>query len=63
MPLLQFIVVLVCVGVILWAVNKYIPMPETYKKLLNVGAIIATIFWVLNLFGVFGPINSIRVGR
>jgi Flp pilus assembly protein TadB len=63
MPLLQFIVILVCVGVILWAVNTYIPMPANYKKLLNIVAIICTVLWVLDLFGVFGPLSHIRVGR
>jgi len=53
----------VCVGVLLWTVNTYIPMPANYKKLLNIVAIIATVLWVLDLFGVFGPLGHIRVGR
>ena len=63
MPLLTFVVVLVCVGVLLWAVNTYIPMPANYKKLLNIVAIIATVLWVLDLFGVFNAVSGIRVGR
>lgn len=63
MPLLQFILILVCVGVLLWAVNTYVPMPANYKKLLNIVAIVATVLWVLDLFGIFGPMSSIRVGR
>ena len=63
MPLLQFVVILVCVGVLLWAVNKYAPMDAAYKKLLNIAVIIAVVLWILNLFGIFGPLSGIRVGR
>jgi hypothetical protein len=40
MSLITLIVVLVLVGVIMWAVNTYIPMEPMIKKILNIAVII-----------------------
>jgi hypothetical protein len=62
MPLIQLIIVLVVVGVILWVINRYIPMQTTIKKILNVVVIIVLVLWLLSVFGVIGDITKIRVG-
>ena len=50
--LLYLIIILVIVGVILWAINNYIPMSPGIKKLINVLVIVVcaiiVIYW---LFG------------
>lgn len=43
---------LVVVGVILWAVNSFIPMDGKIKQILNVVVIIAVILWLLSVFGI-----------
>ena len=63
MPLLQLIVVLVLVGVALWAINAYIPMQATIKKILNIAVVVIVILWLLTLFGLLPSINAIHVGR
>ena len=63
MSLINLIVVLVVVGVLLWLVNKYIPMEARIKSILNVVVIIAVVLWLLNVFGVFHSFSGIRVGR
>ena len=63
MPLIQLVIVLVVFGVILWAINTYIPMDGTIKKILNVVVIIVVILFVLSAFGVLGSMSGIRVGR
>lgn len=63
MPLVQLVLVLVIVGLILWAINSYIPMEATIKKILNVVVIIVVILWVLNVFGVLGDISTVHVGH
>jgi hypothetical protein len=64
MGLIQLIVILAVVGLILWAVNAYIPMEANIKKILNVVVIIVVLLWLLtSVFGVFGPLQDIRVGR
>jgi hypothetical protein len=57
MSLISLIVTLAIVGVILWAVNTYIPMEGRIKQLLNVVVLIAVVLWLLNAFGVLagGP--------
>jgi hypothetical protein len=63
MPLIQLIIALVVVGVILWAVNTYIPMDATIKKILNVVVIIVVVLWLLTVFGVLGSLSGMHVGR
>ena len=62
MPLIQLIIALVVVGVILWAVNTYIPMDATMKKILNVVVVLAVVLWLLSVFGVLGPMSGMHVG-
>jgi hypothetical protein len=61
MSLLGLILTLVVVGVILWAVNAYIPMDHKIKNILNVVVVIAVVLWLLSAFGVLGGAAAIRV--
>lgn len=63
MPLLSVVVVLIAVGVLLWVVNSIIPMEATIKRIINIVVIVAVVFWLLSLFGLFGNLSAIRVGR
>jgi hypothetical protein len=62
MPLLQILMVLVVVGVLLWLVNRFIPMQGTIKSILNAVVVIATVVWLLNVFGLLHSLSHIRVG-
>lgn len=59
MPLIQVIVLLIVVGVLLWAVNTFIPMDARVKQILNVVIIIALLFWLLRIAG----LGDLRVGQ
>jgi hypothetical protein len=61
MPLVTIIVVLVIAGVALWAINSYIPMAKPVKTILNVVVVGVLCVWLLQVFGVIGSLNSIRV--
>ena len=63
MPLINLIVVLVVVGVVLWLINRYIPMQSTIKNILNVVVIIAVVLWLLNAFGIINSLSGIRIGK
>ena len=63
MSLLSLVIVLVVVGVLLWAVNTYIPMDRKIKTILNIVVVIVVVLWLLNVFGVLGSLESIRIGR
>jgi hypothetical protein len=62
MPLLQIVIVLMVVGVLLWLVNRFIPMEGTIKSILNAVVVIATVLWLLNIFGLFHSLSRIRLG-
>ena len=62
MPLLQIVIVLIVVGVLLWLVNRFIPMQGTIKSILNAVVVICVVLWLLNIFGVFHSLSRIRLG-
>ncbi|MFN7216907.1 Thivi_2564 family membrane protein, partial [Microcystis sp.] len=51
MDLVQFVVVIIVVGVLLWLVNNYIPMDSKIKQILNIVVVIALVLWILKVFG------------
>lgn len=57
MNLLTVLLVLICVGVVLWAINSYIPMDDKIKKILNVVVIVVVIFWLLKGFGILAMLS------
>ena len=63
MPLVQLVVVLIVIGVLLWAVNNYIPMDGKIKQILNIVVVIAVVLWLLQVFGLLSGIGGIHVGR
>jgi len=62
-PLINLVIILVIVGVVLWLINRYIPMASSIKKILNLVVIIVVVLWLLSVFGVIGSLSSIRVGN
>lgn len=62
MPLIQIVIALVVVGVLLWLVNRFIPMQSNIKAILNGVVVIAVILWLLNVFGLFHSLSNIHVG-
>lgn len=62
MPLIQIIVALIVVGVLLWLINRFIPMQRTIKSILNAVVVIVVVLWLLNVFGLFHSLARIHVG-
>ena len=60
MGLLELVLVLVVVGVILWAVNSFVPMDSKIKQILNIVVVIAVILWLLTVF--MPGVGNFRVG-
>ena len=63
MPLIQVVVVLIVVGVLLWLINRFIPMAGSIKTILNVVVVIVVILWLLNLFGIISYFSNIHLGK
>ena len=62
MPLIEVVVTLIVVGVLLWLVNRFIPMQSNIKSILNGVVVIAVVLWLLNIFGLFQSLSRIHVG-
>lgn len=63
MPLVEVVIVLIVVGVLLWLVNRFIPMARSIKSILNAVVVIAVILWLLNVFGLLSSLSAITVGK
>lgn len=63
MSLLHLIVALVAAGVVLYCINRFVPMDGKIKTLLNIVVIVILVVVVLDAFGVFSAFQDVRVPR
>ena len=63
MTLFNLAIMIILVGLSLWAVNKFIPMNQTVKNILNIVVIGCLLIWILNLLGVFSSLSDVKVPR
>jgi hypothetical protein len=63
MPLTTVIIAIVAVGLLLWLVNRFIPMQGQIKSILNGVVVIVLVLWLANLYGLFDNLRQFRVGR
>ncbi len=63
MPLVQIVIALIVVGVLLWLVNRFIPMAGSIKSILNAVVVICVVVWLLNIFGLMHYITHFRINR
>ena len=61
--LVTAVITLIVVGLLLWLVNRYIPMQGQIKGILNGVVVIVVVLWLMGLFGLFGYISQFRVGH
>jgi hypothetical protein len=63
MPLMNVILTIIAAGVLLWLVNRFIPMQSQIKSILNGLVVIVLVIWIANLYGLFQHLNQFRVGH
>jgi hypothetical protein len=61
MPILTILIVLIIAGVLLYLINRYIPMDGKIKSILNIVVVICVIVWLLKVFGILGGLSNVRV--
>jgi hypothetical protein len=61
MSILSIILVIVVVGVLLWALNSFVPMDSKVKSILNIVVVILLIVWLLRAFGLISTLSNIHV--
>jgi hypothetical protein len=62
-PLIQLLEIIVAVGILLWLVNRFVPMQGSIKSILNGVVVVVMVLWVCNVFGLFHSLSRIHVGR
>ncbi len=63
MPLLNLVVVLIIVGVVLYLINRFIPMASSIKTILNVVVVVCVCVWLLQVTGLWGNVSSFKLPR
>lgn len=61
MPILSVIIVLIVVGILLYLINRYIPMDGKIKSILNIVIVICVIIWLLKAFGILGQLGNVKI--
>lgn len=61
MSLVLIVVVLAVVGVLVWAVVTYVPMPPAFRTLIIAITAIASVVWVLQSSGLLHLAGRVRV--
>jgi len=63
MSLFALIIALVLVGLLLYAINAYVPMDPGVKKLLNIVVIVVLVIWLMSALGLLDDLRTIRVPK
>ncbi len=63
MSLLTLIGVVVLVGIVLWAIDRFVPMNASIKQLLIVVVVIFLCIWLAQGLGLLDWLGSVRIGR
>ncbi|HCM42802.1 MAG TPA: hypothetical protein DIS66_05795 [Candidatus Omnitrophica bacterium] len=58
MDLITVVITLIVVGVLLWAINRYIPMDSKIKTILNIVVVVVVVIWLLQGFGIIGSLRG-----
>jgi hypothetical protein len=62
MSLMTVVLTICVVGVLLWLINRFIPMQSQIKGILNGVVVIVLVVWLLNAFGLIHYLTQFRVG-
>src|ERR1035437_8453451 len=62
MNLLVILLVIVAVGLVVYLVNKFLPLDPTIKLIFYIVAVGGLIWWLLDKFGVLQLVGDVKVG-
>ncbi len=60
MNIISIVIVLVVIGLCLYLAETYIPMSPPIKTVLRVVVVLVLILWLLQTFGITGPVVNLR---
>ncbi len=62
MSLITVVLTICAVGILLWLVNRFIPMQSQVKGILNGVVVIVLVIWLIKVFGLLHYLTQFRVG-
>lgn len=60
--MLEVCIVVVVIGILLWAATTYLPMSPPIRNILISVVVIGTVVYVLQAFGLIGSLDAVRIG-
>ena len=63
MSLLTLFLVLICIGVVVYCIHRFIPMAPPIKNLITIVAVVVCALLVLNAFGIIDALRGVQVPR
>jgi VIT1/CCC1 family predicted Fe2+/Mn2+ transporter len=63
MSLITVVLTIAVVGILLWLINRFIPMQSQIKSILNAIVVIVLVLWLLKIFGMFQYLSQFHVGH
>ncbi len=63
MSLLSLLIALVATGVVLYCINRFVPMDGRVKTILNIVVICVLVVWLLQAFGIIDAFRHVQVPR
>jgi len=61
MSLFIVMLVIVLIGMALYAINLYVPMDGKIKKILNIATVVLLVLWLIKVSGLWSYLNSIHI--
>jgi hypothetical protein len=63
MPLVTVVIIIAVIGLLLWLINRFLPMQGTIKSILNGVVVICLVVWLLRISGGLQYLSQFRVGH
>jgi hypothetical protein len=63
MGILELFFIIVVIGVVVWAICKWVPMDGDFKTAIKVVGLLVVVLIVLEAFGIFAHFHDVAVPR
>jgi len=63
MSILTLMLIIVVLGILLWAAKKYLPIDDSIKQILTIVVVVVIVLLCLSAFGVLDYLQGYRVPR
>ena len=62
MDLVQFVLILMVIGFLMWLFHKYIPATKEIRRLLTIALAAIVLLWIAHIFDMFDFIEGFHFG-